>query len=192
MKDQSISWCGTISEELDDNGPVAFSRQRLDRQEHLFAHRSALFFTPTENIPPEYVGSGPLDFTLPVAPPDYTDLFEIRAYRIPRLWVDLIQRQTHRLRWKPISPAKVTFVRYDYFVIRTDHLRIGAKALLDALKVRTSGRRDGLYLHYFGAIIDDGPDFVDVRCSQEIVDHPRNAGVRVVVEMANKMLQPTS
>ena len=192
MNDQSISWVGTISEELVDTGPVAFSRQRLDRQEHLFAHRSALFYTPTEHIPPEYVGSGPLDITLPVAPPDYTDFFDNRAYRIPRFWVDLILRQTHKLRWKPISPAKVKFVRYDYFVIRPDHLSIGTKALLDALKVRTSGRRDGIYLHYFGAIIDDGPNFVDVRSSQEIVDHPRDAGVRVVVEMADKILQTTS
>jgi hypothetical protein len=192
MKDQSISWRGTISEELEDTGPVAFSRQRLNRQEHLFAHRSALFYTPTENILPEYVGSGPLDITLPVAPPDYSEFMENQAYRIPRFWVDLIQRQTHKLRWKPMSPAKVTFVRYDYYAIRSDHLRIGTKAILDALKIRASGRRDGLYLHYFGAIIDDAADFVDVQWSQEIVDHPRDAGVRVVVEVANNIVQPRS
>lgn len=192
MNDTAISWCGTVSEQLEYNGPSEFSRERLERQEDLFGHRSALFYTPTERIPPEYVGSGPLDITLPVAPPDYTEFYEIRSYRIPRFWVDLIQRQTHKLRWNPISPAKVTFVRYDYYTIRTDHLSIGTKALLDALKVRTSGRRDGLYLHYFGAIVDDGPGFVNIRWSQDVVDHPRNACVRVIVETANKSLHPTS
>ncbi len=182
MDNRSVSWVGTISEEVIVSGPMAFSLQRLYNQEHLFAHRSALFYTPTENIPPEYVGSGSLDITLPVAPPDYTEFFEIRAHQIPRFWVDLIQRQTQKLRWKPISPAKVTFVRSDNFLIRPDHLAIGTKALLDALKVRTSGRRDGMYLHYFGAIIDDGPGFVDVQWSQKVVDHPRDAGVRVLVE----------
>jgi hypothetical protein len=181
MNDRSISWLGTISEEVAKRGPVSFTRHSLQKQEHLFAHRCALFYTPTENIPVDYIGSGPLDITLPVAPPDCTDSWEIRAYRSPRFWVDLIQRQTGKLRWKPMSPARVIFVRYDYFTIRSDHLAIGSKGLLDALKIRTSGRRDGIYLHYFGAIVDDAPAFVDVSWEQELVGHPREAGIRVRV-----------
>jgi hypothetical protein len=80
-----------------------------------------------------------------------------------------------------MSPARVIFVRYDYFTIRSDHLAIGSKGLLDALKIRTSGRRDGIYLHYFGAIVDDAPAFVDVSREQELVGHPREAGIRVRV-----------
>jgi hypothetical protein len=181
MNDRSISWLGTISEEVSNKGPVAFTLGDLQKQKHLFAHRCALFYTPTENIPVDYVGSGPLDITLPVAPPDYTDFLEIRAYRSPRFWVDLIQRQTGKLRWTPISPARITFIRYDCFRIRSDHLAFGTKGLLDALKIRTSGRRDGIYLHYFGAIIDDAEEFVDVSWEQELVEHPKDAGVRVKV-----------
>jgi hypothetical protein len=81
MKDRSISCVGTIPEELEERGPVEFTRHRLAKQQHLFAHRCALFFTPTQNIPVEYVGSGPLDIMLPLASPDYTEFFAIRAYR---------------------------------------------------------------------------------------------------------------
>lgn len=193
MSDRSISWVGTISEELAEKGPVSFTPRRLEKQEHLFAHRSALFYTPTENIPVDYIGSGPLDIMLPVAPPDYTDICEIPAYRSPRFWVDLIQRQTGKLRWHPISPARVIFARYDCFSIRSDHLYGGVKGLLDALKVRTTGRRDRIYLHYFGAIVDDGPAFVDVSCDQAVVAHPKEAGVRIQVlpKTENKTVQKT-
>lgn len=170
---------------------MSFTRARLHKQEHLFAHRCALFYTPTQNIPVEYVGSGPLDIMLPLAPPDYTDSSEVRAYRSPRLWVDLIQRQTAKLRWTPMSPARVAFVRYDYFTIRVDHVPLGTKGLLDALKVRTTGRRDRRYLYYFGAIVDDGPGFVDVSWEQKVVGHPKDAGVRIQVlpKAANQTVQ---
>ena len=181
MVDRSVSWLGTISEELDRRGPVSFTTRRLGKQNHLFAHRSALFYTPTRNIPTDLVGSGPLEVTLPVAPPDYTSLLEIRALGSPRFWVDLIQRHTGKLRWRPMLPAHITFRRYDYFSIRDDHLAIGMKGLRDALKVRTTGRRDGTYLHYFGAIVDDGPSFVEVTYEQELVPTPKEAGVRIQV-----------
>ena len=118
---------------------------------------------------------------LPLAPPDYTDSWEVRAYRSPRLWVDLIQRHTGRLRWTPMSPARVTLVRYDYFTIRSDHLAIGMKGLLDALKVCSAGRRDRACLYYFGAIVDDGPGLVNVSWEQKLVEHPKDAGVRIRV-----------
>src|ERR1700722_6680632 len=117
----SISWVGTISEELENKGPVAFTRHRLKKQEHLFAHRSALFYTPTKNIPVDCIGSGPLDIMLSVATPDYTDFYEIPVCRRSLFLVDLIQRQTGKLRWHPISPARVIFSRYDSLCIRQDH-----------------------------------------------------------------------
>jgi hypothetical protein len=49
----------------------------------------------------------------------------------------------------------------------------GAKGLLDVLKVRVTGRRDGLYLYYFGAIVDDDSASVDVSWEQELVAHPK-------------------
>lgn len=160
---------------------MPFTRRGLQKQEHLFAHRSAIFYTPTENIPESYVGCGDLDITLPVVTPDYTDLWENRAYRSPRFWVDVLQRQTGKLRWRPMSPARIVLVRYDYFTIRSDHVAIGMKGLVDALKVRTTGRRDRMYLYYFGAIVDDGPGFVEVTCEQMLVEHPRDARLRVRV-----------
>ena len=179
--DKAVSWWGSISEELEERGPVSFTSERLEKQKHLFAHRSALFYTPTENVPPRYVGSGPLDITLPVATADYIDFSENRAFLSPRFWVDLVQRQTGKLRWHPFPRAAVIFERYDCFTIREDHLYGGVKGLLDALKVRTTGRRDRLYLHYFGAIADDGPTFIDLLCRQSLVVHPKDAQVRVQV-----------
>jgi hypothetical protein len=179
--DRIVSWLNTISEEIEQKGPASFSLDRLRKQKSLFAHRSALFYTPTENIPNKHIGSGPIDIRLPVTSPDYMDFFEIPAYRSPRFWVDVIQRQTGKLRWTPISPARVVFVRYDCFSIRADHLALGTKGLLDALKIRTSGRRDGLFLNYFGAIVDDSQSFVNVSWEQELVKHPKDAGVRVKV-----------
>jgi len=189
MTDRSVSWVGTISDELQDRGPASFTIRRLQRQEHLFAHRSALFYTPTRNIPAQHVGSGPLDVTLPIATPDYTGLWEIRALGSPRFWVDLIQRHTGKLRWKPMFPARIIFRRYDYFTIRTDHLAIGMKGLVDALKVRTTGRRDRIYLYYFGAIVDDGPGFVERCYEQELVPSPKEAAVRIQVLPANATAQ---
>jgi len=181
VADRGVSWVGTISDELEMKGPVIFTRRRLQRQEQLFAHRSALFYTPTQNIPETFVGSGDLDVTLPVVSPDYTDLWENRAYRSPRFWVDLLQRQTGKLRWRPMLPARIVLVRYDYFLIRSDHMAIGMKGVLDALKVRTTGRRDRRYLYYLGAIVDDGPGFVDVTCEQMSVEHPRDARLSIRV-----------
>jgi hypothetical protein len=181
MGDKSISWVSTISDELEEKGPVSFTPRRLEKQEHLFAHRSALFYTPTENIPFDYIGSGLLDIILPVAPPDWIAFFEIPAYRSPRFWVDLIQRQTGKLRWHPISPARVIFTRYDCYLIRPDYLYTSVKGVLDALKVRTTGRRDRIYLYYFGAIIDDGHGFIELSCDQALVEHPKESGVRIQV-----------
>jgi len=113
--------------------------------------------------------------------PDYTELFELRFYRTPRFWVDLIQRQTFKLRWKPFKKAAIKFTRYDYFQIRNDHCIIGTKALLDALKEKTSGRRDGRFLYYFGAIVDDAPKYVNISWGQELVDHPKDARIRIQV-----------
>ncbi len=190
MTDRSGSWVGTISDELLLNGPMTFTRRELQRQEHLFAHRSALFYTPTENIPSAYVGRGVLDVTLPVVAPDYISLWENRAYASPRFWVDLLQRHTGKLRWRPMLPAEIHFVRYDSFMIRSDHAAIATTGLLDALKVRTTGRRDRRYLYYFGAIVDDGPGFVEATFEQVLVEHPRDARIRVRVRLGANGKRP--
>jgi hypothetical protein len=181
MNPKSFSWINSISAELEYKGPRSFSRVTLRNQKDIFWHRAALFYTPTANVPSDHVGSGVLDVTLPLVTPDYTDVFEISAYRNPRLWVDLLQRYTGKLRWKPIFPACVTFIRYDSVRIRDDHIRIGMKALADALKVKTAGRRDGRSLHYFGAIVDDAQKFAEFSYSQRIVGHPHKAKIRIRV-----------
>jgi hypothetical protein len=66
-------------------------------------------------------------------------------------------------------------------VLREDHLVIGAKALLDALKVCTTGRRDRRLLHYFGAIADDSLGHVSIHWEQHLVDHPKDARTRIEV-----------
>lgn len=189
MKQRRTSWIGSISEAQTYHGPTVFAPKRLASQPELFAHRAALFFTPTDRIPEEYIGEGTLHVSLPIPSPDWTEFEEIRAYGIPRFWVDLLQRATGKLRWQPMHPARVTFVRHDCWSIRSDHLSSGTKAVLDALKVKTSGRPDGRLLHYFGAIVDDGPGFVELTWSQEAVSHPRDARLEVKVERANQQMQ---
>ena len=161
---------------------MSFSKERLEKQPNLFAHRSALYFTPTNNLPRENVGSGSLDITLPIPTPDYTDYWELNSYKSPKMWVDLIQRQTQKIRWTPMNPATIILTRYDAWNIRQDHLSPGIKALIDAFKVKTTGRKDKRYLFYFGAILDDGPNFAEVKVNQAIVEHPRLACIRVQIQ----------
>jgi hypothetical protein len=182
MNDRSVGWVGTLSERVLKDTAIAFSSSDVELQLDLFAHRAALFYTPTTSIPQKFVGSGPLDITIPIVTADYTEAIELRPPTSPRFWVDLIQRQTMKLRWQPIPKALVRFTRYDYYKIRNDHFISGIKALLDAFKERTSGRTDGHWLYYFGAIIDDAPKFIELEWTQQCVDHPSEARTRIQIE----------
>ncbi len=173
---------------LDDvfyDGPQMFSRRRLARTRDLFERRAALFCTPTENIPAEYVGSGPLDITLPLVAPSIFEYFEVSGYRSARLWVDLIQRATGKIRWTPIGQVRITIIRYDTCLFGPGNIS-GTKALVDALKVKSTGRRDGRWLYLFGAVEDDNQKWVkDISWNQERVAKPTEGHCRVVVKPAN-------
>src|ERR1043165_2191127 len=172
----------TLFDFLWREGPVEFSRSRLGRVDDLFEQRNALFYTPSANLPPRWLGSGYLQVSLPIVTPTYYEYFELRHHQVPRMWVDLLQRATGKLRWKPMNPARVLFRRYDTKTVRDDVALSGVKSLLDALKVKTSGRRDGRFLHYFGAIVDDANTFISLAMTQHIVTHPREARIDVRVE----------
>ena len=121
-----------------------------------------------------------LDVYLPLVLPTIFEADEIVAHRNPRLWVDLLQRATRKLRWHPICPARVTIIKYDLSLEPVSILQ--PKALLDALKVETTGRNDGLSLYYFGTISDDDPFSVGSTILQEVVDDLNKVGCRVIVE----------
>jgi hypothetical protein len=182
MNDRSVGWIGTLSERVLKNPAVEFLAFELAVEPDLFAHRAALFYTPTSSLPGEYVGTGPLDITLPIVTADYTESIEFRAPKSLRFWVDLIQRQTMKIRWQPIPKARVQITRHDYYKIRDDHFIAGIKALLDAFKERTSGRPDGGCIYYFGSIVDDGATFVQLESRQFFVDHPFKAHTRLQIE----------
>jgi hypothetical protein len=169
------------------DGPVEFSRSRLSRVDDLFEQRNALFYTPSANLPARWLGSGYLQVTLPIVTPTYYEYFELRHHQVPRFWVDLLQRATGKLRWKPTNPARVLFRRYDTKIVRDDVALSGVKTLLDALKVKTSGRRDGRFLHYFGAIVDDADTFISLNMTQHIVTHASDARVEVCVEASESI-----
>lgn len=172
----------TLLDELYEQGPRIYSSAELAAETDLFRNRTALFYTPTEQIPPGWIGEGKLDVTLPIASPTIFEWAEILAYRVPRLWVDLMQRVTGKIRWRPMVPAKVTLIRYDSTTYGISNV-MGTKSLLDALKVRTTGRYDGMMLYYFGAIRDDNPDGLKgFEIEQELVEHPSQACTRVIVE----------
>lgn len=170
-----------LSERLEDNGPEAFSPRMLAGHPDLFQERSALIFTPTRNIPQSFVGRGELNVFLPVCTPDFYDCFFIRSYMSPRLWLDLIQRHTGFVRWTPLHNPTVTFTRYDTNMIRDDHATAGIKALRDALKLQTTGRRDGHLLYYFGAILDDDQASANFVYRQKQVSVSRKTGVKITV-----------
>ena len=172
----------TLSEIFLEKGPTSFSRKTLSAHPNLFAERSALFFTPTDRFPSQSIGVGDLDVFLPLCTPDWYDCFFIRSYMSPRLWVDLLQRHTGVLRWTTVPPlATVSITRFDRALIREDHLAAGLKALLDALKIGTYGRRDGRRLFYFGAIFDDDVRSISISWQQELVSTAKKAGMRITV-----------
>lgn len=167
------------------HGPLEFSRSRLARVDDLFEQRNALFYTPSQNLPPRWIGAGTLSVKLPIVTPTYYEYLELRHQQYPRFWVDLLQRATGKLRWQPMNPAHVFFRRHDTKRVRDDIALAGIKALLDALKVRTSGRRDGRYLYYFGAIVDDASQYIDrLEVEQAVVSHPSEAQIEIFVELA--------
>ncbi|MFH1361437.1 MAG: hypothetical protein ABIH69_02135 [bacterium] len=160
------------------NGEIEESLGNTD----VFARRSFLFFTPTTSIPDFYVGEGPLDVKLPIPTPDYTEIIESGFPESPKFWVNLIQRQTCKIRWKPIKNPKIIYTRFDYHKITRCDFAIGTKAVTDALKISSFGRRDGKLLYYFGAIFDDGPGDIELEWEQVIVGSPVEAGIRIEVK----------
>lgn len=171
-----------LSRIIEDYGPAEFTAEQLARAKNLFHQRSALFFTPTEAVPEEWIGRGRLTVTLPIPFPNWYEFYEVYAYKTPRLWVDLLQRATGKLRWTPLKPASVRMTRYDT-IRHPYHVMGGAKALLDALKESTTGRSDGRLLYYFGAIADDNPDDMpQYEVNQRLVDVPADAHTEITVE----------
>lgn len=158
---------------LDDiyaKGPKSFRKSQLAKMtaDALFRARSALIYTATDQLPPEVVGSGELSVTLPLAFPTTFEFMENRTCWNPRMWLDLIQRQTGKIRWTPIESPVVEIVRYDPDVFAPQNLKPGDKGLLDAVKFKTTGRRDARNLYYFGAILDDSPsELAELQVSEE-------------------------
>ena len=165
--------------------PTTYTLEVLSSYSDIFRDRTSLFFTPTKNIPPQWVGEGRLDVVLPLASPTWYEYRTNPAFRVPRLWVDLLQRATGKLRWTPMSPAKITIVRYDTSGYDLMSVMAGAKALIDALIVKAAGRSDGRILHYFGAIQDDNMKvYSHGRYYQVIIGTHAEARTRIVVEPA--------
>ena len=165
--------------------PTEYTLEELADNSNLFRDRTSLFFTPTANIPSQWVGEGRLDVILPLASPTAYEYGTNPAFRVPRLWVDLLQRATGKLRWTPTSPAKVTIVRYDTSGYDIWSVITGSKAPIDALIVKAAGRSDGRILHYFGAIQDDNMKVLTHGGHyQVIVGTHAEARTRIVVEPA--------
>ena len=176
---------GSILNDLYHEGPKIYSLADLANCDDLLRDRAALIFTPTENIPREFIGEGRLDVTVPLATPTLYDWIGNPAYRVPRLWVDLLQKATGKLRWRPMSPSKVTVVRYDICAYYLSAISTGAKAVIDALIVKAAGRTDGRLLHYFGAIVDDNfKEMTHSEYYEHLVDDPRQVRTRIIVEPA--------
>jgi hypothetical protein len=173
-----------LLDELYYKGPRQFTGHRSAREANLFAVRAALVYTPTSHIPATWIGEGRLDVWLPLAIPTLQEFLDCRLRHSVRLWVDLLQRATGKIRWLPKLAARVHIVRFDSAEYSEHNLCV--KSLVDALKVSTTGRHDRRLLYYFGAINDDADrDLVELRLTQEFVDSPAKSGTRVVVEAAS-------
>ncbi|MFC1693184.1 hypothetical protein ACFL1R_06740 [Candidatus Latescibacterota bacterium] len=171
-----------------EKGPKAFKASELEDHPELFSERAALFFTPTREIPKQFVGEGRLDVILHASLPSWIEYFEIHGLRSPRFWVDLLQRATGKIRWQPLkAPAKISFVNYDSYTRGADLL---IKAALDSLKESTTGRRDGRRLYYFGAIVDDGwKEIGKIDVTEVVQEIPVKPKCRVVVEPADNEVE---
>jgi hypothetical protein len=170
-----------LLDEIYYKGPKQFTAARIAAEKDLFAGRAALVYTPTARIPAEWIGSGKVDVWMPLAVPTVQEFFDCRSRQSPRLWLDLLQRATGKIRWRSNKPARVRIIRLDSTEYSLHDLCV--KSLLDALKTSTTGRRDRRLLHYFGAIRDDNAtDLLQFRLTQEHVDSPDKAGTRVIVE----------
>ena len=174
---------GLLVHIIENHGPTKFSLEDTQNSADLYLERAALFYTPTENILEKYIGTGNLDIYLPIVTPTYFESLEFHKY--PRIWVDLLQRATGKIRWRSINPFRLTIVRYDT-EIHANHVEAGMKALIDALKEKTSGRSDGKNLYYFGAIIDDSPKYMSNNDSfsiqQKLVESPSESKTRIIIE----------
>ena len=165
--------------------PTTYTSEELSGYSDIFRDRTSLFFTPTGNIPPQWVGEGRLDVVLPLASPTAYEYGTNPAFRVPRLWVDLLQKATGKLRWTPMSSAKITIVRYDTSGYDLWSVMTGAKALIDALIVKAAGRSDGRILHYFGAIQDDNMKvYTHGGYYQVVIGTHAEARTRIAVEPA--------
>jgi hypothetical protein len=79
----------------------------------------------------------------------------------------------------------VTIIRYDAYEFGQIDIVGGISAVLDALKVRTSGRVDGRWLYYFGAIKDDNQTYLTaLSYPQKRISDPSKAYCRIIVEQA--------
>lgn len=170
-----------LSDIVANEGPTIFGSDDLAAHRKLFKERAALVYTPTAHFPASHVGSGELSIFIPVCTPDFFESLFIRTYSSPRFWLDQIQQHSGMLRWTPVCPAKVSFTRHDTYQIRSDHFIAGTKGLMDALKVKTTGRIDGRMLYYFGAIIDDDLHSVSTDYQQVVVDSPSRSGMQITV-----------
>ena len=175
---------GNLTDAIGYNGPQVFTAEEIRFEPDLFEERSALFYTPTENIPSRWIGEGPLDLTLPVATPSsFVEMRELYWHETPRFWVDLMQRATGKLRWRPVRSVRLTIVRYDSTTLPVHTGIAGCKSLIDALKVRTTGRSDGRLLYYFGAIVDDAHTYIkELNFKQERVENPSESKLRIIVQ----------
>ena len=173
-----------LSKNLFDQSPRIYKLNELEYHPDLFSERSALFFTPTSEIPKKYIGEGRLDVFLRASLPSWLEYFEIYSLRSPKIWVDLLQRATGKIRWRPLSTrAYISFENFDSYGRGTDLL---IKPALDSLKVSTTGRRDGKRLYYFGAIVDDDRDHIAKIDVTEVIEvTPVKARCRVIVEPAD-------
>ena len=167
---------------LSENGPTSFSANELAGYEDLFLERAALFYTPTEQIPARWIGSGPLHVLLPIVTPIQLEADELRMRSTTRFWTHLIQSQTGMIRWQPFAErVRVIHTRHDVRNWAIDELVAGTKPLTDALKVNSTGRSDGLLLHYLGVIQDDSPAHIEWEIRQELVDSVSAARIEIDV-----------
>lgn len=170
----------TLSSRTDDLGPHLFSPREMAAASDLFAERSALFFTPTQNLPPKWVGSGNLDVKLPVPVPSWLEYQQVPGYRSPCFWVDHLQRVTGKIRWRSLKRVRLKIVVYDSYVRGADMI---VKPVIDALKIQSNGRRDGRVIYYFGAIDEDNWEDIDGwDVVEEYVSKPDQVGCRLIVE----------
>ncbi|MDQ3059249.1 MAG: hypothetical protein M3R45_06935 [Pseudomonadota bacterium] len=164
-----------------------FASELSGTEQDLMWFRSSLFYTKSAALPSSLIGEGELNAWIPfqLRSPWSSDGCEF--LRSPRLWVDLLQVATGKLRWKPLGVSVLFLTIHDTYRWPLQITNYEIKGLIDALKVIGNPGRTAA-VHYFGALEDDSPNFLPaIVLNYRRVHDVKDAGIQLELKKSPEL-----